>query len=1307
MTSISSAQDITIHVNGQENGKSNGHGISNGAYYSEKQTEVTVVTSKKQTLGIFGLFKYADKIDIVILIFGTIFAIGLGSCMPLNLLLYGEVANALIQYTNYVQLLSMQNLTSNVTNPQIAALEKYANVYDTAVEYAFLFSMVGVGAIVTGFFAVTLWTLAAERQIKRIRRLYFESVMRQEIGWFDTHESGELSTRFSEDMHVILDGMGDKVTTMIQWVTTFIAAFVIAFISGWKLALASVAFCPVLVVVGAFMTRWLQTISRREAQSYASAGAVAEEVFLSIRTVMAFNGQTKECERYNENLKHANRQAFRKGIATGLGLSVFWFFIYSAFAVAFWYGIYLIRNGEAGFEPGKTLTIFMGVMIGAMSLGQAFPTLEVIGNARGAAEKVFEIIEQKSEIDFSSKEGGILEKVEGNISFKNLYFTYPARPDVQVLRGLSLDVRKGQTVALVGSSGCGKSTGIQLLQRFYNPEKGEIFLDNVNIKDLNVNWLRKQMGVVSQEPVLFATTIADNIKYGRINVTQAEIEQAAKMANAHDFIKQLPKGYETLVGDRGAQLSGGQKQRIAIARALVRNPKILLLDEATSALDNESEGIVQKALEKAQEGRTTIVIAHRLSTIRNADVIYAIDQGVIKESGTHGELMEKKGLYHQLVMLQAKHLDKSEEVVEELEHEFFANDEEIGEKDSLIRPRTFSTSSLRKHKPQSQVSVISIQSDKEEDKKEESEDIPTVPMKKILKMNGPEWHLIMIGIIVSILAGAFQPMFAIILSEFLKVFTIQDDDEAKSTSEMLVGIIMAVAVGSATCKLIVNLAFCIAGGNLTTRLRKLAFKSLVWQDVEYFDDHRNTVGSLITKLSSDATLVQGATGSKIGVTLEALTTISVALGISFYYSWKLTLVTLGFMPFMIATGIVHSKILTGFARGDKNSLDQAGKLFSEVVDNVRTVVSLTREETFIGLFNGHIKHVYVSSRKKAVLNGIVYGISNSIMYFAYAGAFTYGSYLVQQGELEFHLVFRVFGAIIFGGMHVGRTLSNSMDFKKGQLAAGRLFQVIERTPKIDAQEDKGEKPEKIDGDIELSKVMFHYPARPDVQVLKGLTIKVKQGETIALVGTSGCGKSTTVQLLERFYDPKEGQVMLDSRNVKDLNINWLRSQIGIVSQEPVLFDTSIAENIAYGDTSRNVPMTEIIEVARSANIHTFIESLPHGYETNVGDKGTQLSGGQKQRVAIARALVKNPKILLLDEATSALDTESERIVQEALDKAQQGRTCLVIAHRLSTIRNSNKIAIIHKGEVVELGNHAELMAFKGIYYKLSTHNQGK
>lgn len=1304
MSAANSSKDIVIHVNGDS-------GKNGGDNNTEKNTEPTVVSKKgARKIGTLELFKYATGIERVLIFLGVFFSMAAGLGMPLNLYVYGSVATDLIMYDKYLELTNIQN-PNNQTLKQIASLSQYAEVFDNVRSYAFWFCMIGVGVLVCAFFGICFFTVAAERQMRTIRKLFFESVMRQEISWFDTHENGELASRFSEDMYIIEDGLGDKVATMIQWITSCLAAYVIAFISGWKLALATVAFCPIIIAFGAFMTKFLRTIAQREAQSYAKAGAVAEEVFTSIRTVMAFNGQGKECKRYDDNLASANKESVRKGMVAGLGQSAFWFFVYTAFAVAFWYGMYLTRTGElAGFEPGETLTVFMGVMIGSMALGQAFPTLEVIGIARGAAQKVYEIIQQKSRIDFSSKDGKKLESVEGNITFSNLHFTYPARPDVTILKGLSLEVKKGQTVALVGSSGCGKSTGIQLLQRFYDLENGQISLDGVDIKDLNVQWLRQQIGVVSQEPVLFATTIAENIKYGRMDVTQAEIENAAKMSNVHEFIKQLPEGYETLVGNRGAQLSGGQKQRIAIARALVRNPKILLLDEATSALDNESEGIVQKALEKAQEGRTTIVIAHRLSTIRNADIIYAIADGVVAESGTHTNLMNKKGLYHQLVTLQTKHQDEAEEAAEELELEFFPNEED-SEKSNLLRPRTASIGSMTKHKLQTQASVVSKESkqdddDEDDDKKKEEEDIQIAPMKKILKMNSPEWHLIVLGVIVSVLAGAVQPSFSILLSEFIKAFN-YDDEEQKKASLILVGVIMGIAVLSAAFKMITNVTFSIAGGNLTTRFRKLAFRSIVWQDATFFDSPKNTVGSLTSKLSSDATLVQGSTGSKIGNTMEALTTILASLIIAFIFSWKLSFVVLGFLPLMIATGIIHNKILMGFAKGDKQALGKAGKLFSEVVDNIRTVVSLSREQTFIDQCNGYVDDVYLSGRKKSIVNGFVYGLSNSIMFFSYAATFTYGAYLVQYEGLGFHLVFRVFIAIVVGGMHSGRTMSNSMDFKKGQVAASRLFQVIETQPEINAEADEGEKPGSISGDIELKNVKFRYPARPDVQVLNGLTIQAKPGETIALVGTSGCGKSTTVQLVERFYDPEDGTVCIDGNNVASLSVNWLRSKIGIVSQEPVLFDSSIAENIAYGDTSREVPLTEIIEAARSANIHNFIESLPHGYDTNVGDKGTQLSGGQKQRVAIARALVRNPKILLLDEATSALDTESERVVQDALDKAQEGRTCLVIAHRLSTIQNANKIAIIHKGEVVELGSHSELMAFKGIYYKLSTHNQGK
>ncbi|XP_062574825.1 ATP-dependent translocase ABCB1-like isoform X2 [Saccostrea cucullata] len=1329
---------------------SNGH-AENGVLQKEilepgkGQTKVTInpeVEVKKvkkgrqkekiQHIGFFQLFRYGSACDKFILVIGILCAMGVGCATPINFFVYGELANTFILYDVASKINFSDTNQTLLFNRE--ELQNSLNILDIAKEYALYFCLIAIGAFVLGYASIFCFTLSAERQIQVIRKFFFRSIMRQDMEWFDTHESSELSTRFSEDMHLIYDGIGDKVATFIQWTTTFLVSFVIAFVSGWKLALATVALCPLVIVVGGMLTKWVRNLSMEESQAYASAGSVAEEVFSSIRTVTAFNGQEKECKRYNLNLMDAKNNSAKKGLVLGLTVCAFWFLIYSAFSVAFYYGVKLMQDPDEGFDPGKTLTVFLGVMIGSMSLGHAFPTLEVIANARGAATKVFSIIEQKSKINYEVNDGKELEKMEGNITLKNVHFRYPARPDIPILQGVNLEVKRGQTVALVGSSGCGKSTIIQLVQRFYDPEEGQVYVDGNDVRDLNVSWLRQQIGVVSQEPVLFATTISENIRYGRVGVTQGEIEQAAKEANAETFIKELPQGYETLVGDRGAQLSGGQKQRIAIARALVRNPKILLLDEATSALDNESEAVVQKALEKAEVGRTTIVVAHRLTTVRNADVIFSMADGQIQEKGSHEELMARKGLYYTLVNLQSQSHEEAEEVafalgessptaslfdklawvstervVEELEHEMF-DEAEPDEHVALMQkvkgqngvPYDRQMSSVSGH---SAISHHEVTEGKTEEEEATESDVPLVPIGKIMKMNSPEWLYITLGSISSVIVGAIQPAFAFLMAEFLKVFSMTVDEQNEVIG-VLVGVVMGVAVFTALLRLTLSICFVKAGSDLTLRMRKLAFKSIVWQDISFFDSHENRVGALTTRLASDAALVQGATGTKIGQVLESVAVLTTALIVAFIYSWNLTLVILAFMPLMMGVGVMQSKLVAGFAKGDKKSMEEAGKVCTEAIDNVRTVVSLTREKTFVDEYSSHVDSIYKSGVKRAALYGLVFGTSQSIMYFAYAAAFSYGAYLVTQG-LPFQDVFRVFGAIIFGGMHVGRTSSSAPDFTKGRRAATRLFSIIERVPVIDAQKEEGEKPESLTGAVELNEVHFTYPSRPDVKVLEGLSLSVKPGETFALVGTSGCGKSTTVQLIERFYDPSSGSVMVDKFNLKSLNLNWLRSQIGIVSQEPMLFDTSIAENIAYGDNSREVPMDEIIRSARNANIHSFIEGLPHGYETNVGDKGTQLSGGQKQRIAIARALIRNPKILLLDEATSALDTESERIVQEALDKAREGRTCVVIAHRLSTIQNADKIAIIHKGHVVELGSHSELLTKKGVYWKLCQHNVKK
>ncbi|CAB4007770.1 multidrug resistance 1 isoform X3 [Paramuricea clavata] len=391
-------------------------------------------------------------------------------------------------------------------------------------------------------------------------------------------------------------------------------------------------------------------------------------------------------------------------------------------------------------------------------------------------------------------------------------------------------------------------------------------------------------------------------------------------------------------------------------------------------------------------------------------------------------------------------------------------------------------------------------------------------------------------------------------------------------------------------------------------------------------------------------------------------------------------------------------LLGGKARygGDEES----GQIAIETISNMQTVASLGREELFFQRYVEVADRHFLKSKRGAHYSGLSIGTSQWILNLCSAASMLYAGKLVNDDEMDFPDVMKVLMAIIMGSLMIGQLAALSPDFGKGRIGAAHLFKLFNRIPVIDSASDRGVKPDGVKGNIQFRKIEFRYPARQSVKVLRRLNLGVKSGETLALVGSSGCGKSTSVALIERFYNPEAGSITLDDNEINALNLKWLRRQIGIVSQEPVLFDLTIRENIAYGDNTRDVSMEEIIQAAKDANIHDFISSLTDGYETRVGDKGTLISGGQKQRIAIARALVRNPKILLLDEATSALDTESEKVVQDALDKAREGRTTLVIAHRLSTIQNANCIVVLRKGKVIEQGTHQELINKRGAYYVL-------
>lgn len=1266
-------------------------------------------------VGFFELLRYADSLDIILMVVGILCALASGTGLPIMIIVFGQMTDAFVHSGVGINATGL-----NATADTGECNQKFVGTMDIEAEmtkYAYYYVGIGCAVFVLSLFQIWGFLVSATRQTHRIRQRFFKAVLHQEMAWFDSTQIGTLNTRLTEDINTIHEGLGDKIAIFAQFFSTCIAGIVIGFINGWKLTLVILSVSPLLGVSAAVWSKLLATFTTKELSAYAKAGAVAEEILTAIRTVVAFNGQQKALSQYDANLLDAKKVGIKKSITTNVSMGLSQCIIFGAYALAFWYGTKLTVEDPKTYSIGKVLIVFFSVLIGTFSLGQAAPNLESIANARGAAYEVYKIINKPRPIDSSSNEGHKPDKVIGHIEFKNIHFSYPSRPDIPILKGLSLQVPAGKTIALVGSSGCGKSTTIQLLQRFYDPPVGEVTVDGHDVRTLNVKWLRQNIGVVSQEPVLFGTTIRENIRYGREDVTEVEIIQATKEANAYDFISKLPDGLDTMVGERGAQLSGGQKQRIAIARALVRNPKILLLDEATSALDTQSELIVQNALDKARAGRTTIVIAHRLSTIRTADVIAGFHNGVVVEQGSHEDLMNKKGVYYSLVMLQ--NYDKTEETEDgdleeedEDEGEIFDYDDknvdyaEIApdlqnpnDVDIMSRNEIHRQSSIRRSRRSTRSKSKSKKSASKA--KEVAEDnLPNFSLNRILALNKPELLYIVLGVIAAAISGGIYPTFAVIFGKVIGAFGITDLDERSRQTVLLSLMFLALGIISLIVYIIMGFAFGISGENLTMRLRSLSFKALLRQEIGFFDDHSNAVGVLLTRLATDASQVKGASGSRLGLITQTVCTLLAAIIIAFVYGWQLTLLILSCIPFLIGANFIRMKSMAGHASKDQKALEEAGRISTESVENIRTVVSLTREDAFYNRYNESLSIPYKDALAKAPIYGLTYGMSQSINFFVNAAVFRFGAWLIAHCYTQFENVFIVFSAIIFAAMNVGQSTSLAPDFGKARVSAQRIMKLLERKPTIDSYSEEGEKPSGFEGTLEFQDIKFVYPTRPKVQVLQGLNVKVSKGQTLALVGSSGCGKSTSVQLLERFYDPVEGIVFADGKDTKKLNLKWLRSQMGIVSQEPMLFDCSIEENIQYGILDRQVTHEEIVAAAKAANIHTFIDNLPDKYNTRVGDKGAQLSGGQKQRIAIARALIRKPKVLLLDEATSALDTESEKVVQKALDDARQGRTCVVIAHRLTTVQNADIIAVIQNGRVIEQGTHPQLLSKQGAYYAL-------
>ncbi|KAM3337484.1 ABC transporter B family member 11-like [Capsicum galapagoense] len=919
-------------------------------------------------------------------------------------------------------------------------------VSKVAVKFIYL----GLGSGLATFGYLACWTVTGERQAARIRCLYMKTVLRKDIGFFDQEtNNGVIIESLSSDILTVQDAIGKKVGKFIQVSATFIVGLIIAFIKGWRLALVLLSSIPPLVFSSAVLTVLQSRVASLPQTANSEAATVVEQTISSIRTVASYNGERRAISQYHSCLNKAYRSGVQEGqdLAPGIYVGGYYFFYYTSYALAIWYGSKMVLDHN--YTGGDVMNVIIDTLVVSLNLRDATLCSCAFAAGRAAASKIFQTINREPVIDPYDMKGKKLLEISGGIELKNVHFCYPARPQEIILDGFSVSIPKGTTTALVGRSGSGKSTVISLIVRFYDPQAGEVLIDGINIKKFQFRWIRGKIGL----------------------------------------------GLDTRVGDHGSHLSGVQKQRIAIARAILKDPKILLLDEATSALDAESERIVQETLDSVMVNRTTVIVAHRLSTVKNADTIAVLQEGKVIEKGSHLELMRnKEGAYVQLIQLQE--LSK------------YSGEQESNELDCMGSSRTKNSSH--------HLSPISV-SDAEKDVGKRHFTNSTAVKRKdkdntfcrLALMSRPEIPELLLGCIAAVVNALILPIFGLLLAYAIKTFY-EPAHELRKHSRFLSLIAVGLGLASLVAASMKTFFFAVAGCKLIKRIRLMCFEQIVYMEISWFDSEANLI-AIGSQLSTDAASVRGIVGSSLDLLVQNTSTAIAGLVIGLEASWKLTLIMIVMVPLIGLNEYLHVKLLSALGADAKKLYEDASQVASEAVGSIRTVASFSVEEKVVQLYERKCEGPVRAGIKEGLLSSAGFGFSMFCWYYAYAVSFYASARLIESGKVTFAEVLRVFYGLIITVTTISRSIGLAPDFTKAKTGASSIFALLDR------------------------KSNFNYPSRPEVQVLKDLCLAINSGQMVALVGENGSGKSTVISLLQRFYDPDSGLVTLDGIEFQKLN----------------------------------------------------------------------------------------------------------------------------------------------------------------------------